>query len=102
MMHQAGFMADAVDKAAELGLLIGMLPTWGDKWNRMWAGGPEIFTPENAFAYGEFLGRRDRHGRKGTVVDGDERCEIVRAVRADVDGHRFRVAALRIRVSLRC
>ncbi|MCB0151002.1 MAG: DUF4038 domain-containing protein, partial [Caldilineaceae bacterium] len=31
--------------AASLGLHIGMLPTWGDKWNVKWGVGPEIFTP---------------------------------------------------------
>src|SRR5688500_17875901 len=33
-----------VDRAAELGLWIGMLPTWGDKWNQKWGRGPELFT----------------------------------------------------------
>src|SRR4028119_1942896 len=47
-----------VDRAASLGLYIGMLPTWGDKWNQKWGVGPVIFTPENARVYGEFLGRR--------------------------------------------
>ncbi|MGH7574518.1 MAG: glycoside hydrolase family 140 protein [Longimicrobiales bacterium] len=47
-----------VDIAAELGMYVGMLPTWGDKFNRRWGIGPEVFTPENARAYGEFLGRR--------------------------------------------
>jgi hypothetical protein len=37
-----------VDLAASLGLHIGMLPTWGDKWNQKWGVGPEIFTPERA------------------------------------------------------
>ena len=37
-----------VDRAAALGLHIGMLPTWGDKWNQKWGVGPEIFTPESA------------------------------------------------------
>src|SRR5687767_3334408 len=47
-----------VNKAEELGLFVGMLPTWGDKWNKKWGAGPEIFTPENARAYGKFLGNR--------------------------------------------
>ncbi len=37
-----------VDKATELGLYIGMLPSWGDKVNKRWGIGPEIFNPENA------------------------------------------------------
>ena len=47
-----------VEKAASLGLYIGMLPTWGDKYNKMWGRGPEIFTPENAYAYGKWVGER--------------------------------------------
>lgn len=51
-----------VDRVVELmrerGLVAGLLPTWGDKWNQMWGQGPAIFTPENARAYGEFLGKR--------------------------------------------
>ncbi len=47
-----------VSKAASLGLYIGMLPTWGDKWNKKWGTENEIFTPENAGPYGEWLGRR--------------------------------------------
>ena len=46
--------------ANDKGLLIGFLPTWGDKWNKKWGVGPEIFTPANAEAYGEWLGRRYR------------------------------------------
>ena len=47
-----------VEKAREKGMFIGMLPTWGDKWNKKWGVGPEIFTPENAYQYGKFLGER--------------------------------------------
>jgi hypothetical protein len=48
-----------VNQAAELGLYIGVLPTWGDKWMSEQGGnGPVIFTPENATTYGEWLGKR--------------------------------------------
>jgi len=48
-----------VNKAEELGLYIGMLPTWGDKIpNINQAAGPIVFNSENAKIYGEFLGRR--------------------------------------------
>ena len=47
-----------IKKAEEKGIFIGLLPTWGDKWNKKWGGGPEIFTPENAKIYGKFLGTR--------------------------------------------
>ena len=47
-----------VDKAASLGLYIGFLPTWGDKYNKCWGQGPEIFNGENAKKYGKWLGQR--------------------------------------------
>jgi hypothetical protein len=47
-----------IQQAQNLGLYIGLLPTWGDKFNRKWGIGPEIFTPENAEIYGELLARR--------------------------------------------
>ncbi len=47
-----------VRKADSLGLYIGFLPTWGDKWNKKWGVGPEVFTTQNAEAYGQWLGQR--------------------------------------------
>lgn len=49
---------DILDEAEKRGLYIGFLPTWGDKFNKKWGDGPEIFTPENATAYGEWLAKR--------------------------------------------
>ena len=49
-----------VEKAASLGLFISLLPTWGDKYNRLWGKGPEIFDADNAFIYGKWLGERYR------------------------------------------
>src|SRR4051794_24857635 len=48
-----------VRKANSLGLYIGFLPTWGDKWNGR-GRSKEIFTPENARTYGEWIGNRYR------------------------------------------
>jgi len=47
-----------VNQAEKLGLYLGLLPTWGDKFNKKWGVGPEIFTPENAESYGELLAKR--------------------------------------------
>ncbi|MCU0341791.1 MAG: DUF4038 domain-containing protein, partial [Spirosomaceae bacterium] len=48
-----------INKAAEYGLYIGFLPTWGDKvFKNSWGKGPEVFTPENAKVYGRWLGNR--------------------------------------------
>lgn len=64
-----------VDKANAVGIYIGLLPTWGDKWNRGPRGGPEIFTPENARVYGEWLGRRYRDRGVIWIVGGDRPVE---------------------------
>jgi hypothetical protein len=59
-----------VNKAEEVGLFVGMLPTWGDKWrNAPDKGG--IFTPRNAGTYGEFLGRRYKDKPIIWVLGGD-------------------------------
>ena len=51
-----------INKAAEKGLYIGLLPTWGDKWNlKSWGKGPVVFTPANALNYGKWLGTRYRN-----------------------------------------
>ncbi|MFZ5829090.1 MAG: glycoside hydrolase family 140 protein, partial [Planctomycetota bacterium] len=60
-----------VEKAESLGMFIGMLPTWGDKWNKAWGVGPEVFTLENAEAYGEFLGQRYRERPIIWILGGD-------------------------------
>lgn len=64
-----------VNRAEELGLFIGMLPTWGDKWNKKWGIGPEIFNPENARTYGEFLGKRYREKPIIWILGGDRNPE---------------------------
>jgi hypothetical protein len=78
-----------VDKAAELGLYTGMLPTWGDKWNKKWGGGPVVFNQENAGPYGEFLGARYRDKPVIWILGGDrnpEGEEHLAAIRAMAAG----------------
>ena len=55
-----------VEKAASLGLYIGFLPTWGDKYNKCWGKGPEIFNGDNARKYGKWLG--DRYKDKTNII----------------------------------
>jgi len=75
-----------VRRAERLGMYVAMLPTWGDKWNKKWGVGPEVFTPENAEIYGEFLGKRYRDAAIIWVLGGDRSPEndrhlaIVRAL----------------------
>jgi hypothetical protein len=47
-----------VNKAAEKGIFIGLLPTWGDKVVGIWGQGPVVFNEKNARTYGEFIGGR--------------------------------------------
>ena len=56
-----------VNKANEVGLTMGMLPSWGSYWKA----GSGIFTPENAKVYGRFLGRRYRDKGLIWVLGGD-------------------------------
>ncbi len=76
-----------VKKAGSLGMYIGMLPTWGDKWNKKWGVGPVIFTPENASVYAQWLGRRYKDAPNiiwilggDRPVENDEQRQIVRAM----------------------
>ncbi|QRQ99940.1 glycoside hydrolase family 140 protein [Dyadobacter sandarakinus] len=56
-----------IAKAAEYGLVIALLPTWGDKLNKSsWGKGPEIFNTANAAAFGEWMGKRYA-GRQNVV-----------------------------------
>lgn len=75
-----------VQRANALGLYIGLLPTWGDKWNKKWGVGPEIFNPQNAAAYGEWIGRRYQDAGVIWILGGDRpvenetQKEIIRAM----------------------
>jgi hypothetical protein len=61
-----------VNKAEELGLYIGMLPTWGDKVpNENLAAGPIVFNIDNAKIYGEFLGKRYKDKPLIWILGGD-------------------------------
>lgn len=75
-----------VGRANELGLYVGLLPTWGDKWNLKWGVGPGIFTPENARVYGEWLGRRYRDAGVIWILGGDRPIET--------DAHRTIIRAM--------
>jgi hypothetical protein len=76
-----------VKKAGSLGLYIGFLPTWGDKWNRGRGAGPEIFNAQNAEVYGEWLGRRYKDASNIIWILGGDRSletdthkEVIRAM----------------------
>lgn len=59
-----------VNKAASLGLVIGMLPTWGVHWSSM---NPDriIFNPDKAKTYGTFIGKRYKDKPIIWILGGD-------------------------------
>ncbi|HEX3079567.1 MAG TPA: DUF4038 domain-containing protein, partial [Puia sp.] len=62
-----------INKAAEEGLVIGLLPTWGDKVTKSWGVGPVIFNPENAGIYGRWLGNRYKNSKNIIWILGGDR-----------------------------
>jgi hypothetical protein len=63
-----------IDKAHQLGLYIGLLPTWGDKvFTDRWGKGPEIFNTENAYVYGKWLGNRYKERKNIVWIIGGDR-----------------------------
>jgi hypothetical protein len=63
-----------IDKAAEYGIVIALLPTWGDKvFKDKWGKGPEIFNINNAAAYGEWIGTRYKNSENVVWVLGGDR-----------------------------
>lgn len=74
-------------KADELGLYIALLPSWGDKFNKKWGEGPEIFNADNARVYGELLASRYRNYNNLIWILGGDRplenenhSDIIRAM----------------------
>jgi len=65
---------DKVIKLAESkGLFIGLLPTWGDKVDKQWGVGPQIFTEKNAFEYGQWIGNRYKDFQNIIWINGGDR-----------------------------
>jgi len=63
-----------IRKAEELGLHIGLLPTWGDKvFKNTWGKGPEIFNIENAKIYGQWIGNRYKDQKNIIWILGGDR-----------------------------
>ena len=65
---------DKIIRMAESkGLYIGLLPTWGDKVDKQWGKGPEIFNPMYAGLYGTWLGRRYKKYINIIWINGGDR-----------------------------
>jgi len=76
-----------VKKSEELGLYVGLLPTWGDKFNKGWGVGPVIFNIENARIYGQKIAARyNSNNNIIWILGGDrvpanqEHTEIIRSM----------------------
>ncbi len=64
-----------VEKASSLGLHIGFLPTWGIYWKTNPENKRRLFTPDNAWKYGEFLGKRYKDKPVIWILGGDHNPE---------------------------
>jgi Protein of unknown function (DUF4038)/Putative collagen-binding domain of a collagenase len=63
-----------IDKAAEYGISIALLPTWGDKvFKDRWGAGPEIFNEQNAGVYAAWLANRYKDRKNIVWVLGGDR-----------------------------
>jgi len=68
------YVDEIIRLAAEKELFIGLLPTWGDKIERLAHGiGPVIFNPENAYAYGQWIGNRYKDVHNIIWINGGDR-----------------------------
>ena len=65
-----GHVDYVVEKAAALGLFVGLLPMWGAKWHTD-GRAPAFFDPQTANAYGRFLGRRYKDEPIIWILGGD-------------------------------
>jgi hypothetical protein len=83
-----------IDKANQYGLVVGLLPTWGDKvFKSSWGKGPEVFTPSNAKIYGKWIANRYKDRKNIIWVLGGDRnprpqttdVEIWRAMAAGIE-----------------
>ena len=73
-----------VRRANELGLVVGMLPSWGSYWKQVGREHPPVLKLGNARSYGRFLGERYRAADLIWILGGDQNVESD-AERAVVD-----------------
>lgn len=68
------FVDRIIEMADDKGLILALLPTWGDKVELLAHGkGPVIFNSSNAFEYGQWIGNRYRNYRNIIWVNGGDR-----------------------------
>jgi hypothetical protein len=64
-----------VNRANSLGLYVGFLPCWGSFWHNPIRNGKPLFNPQNAEAYGLWLGRRYKNKGIIWILGGDNVIE---------------------------
>jgi len=67
------YVDEVIVAAAQRGMYVGLLPTWGDKINRDWGAGPVILDEANAFQFGELVAARFNHRPNLIWVNGGDR-----------------------------
>jgi hypothetical protein len=68
------YLDQVIKVAAEMGMVVGLLPTWGDKVELLAHGkGPIIFNDRNARQYGEWIGNRYRNFWNIVWINGGDR-----------------------------
>ncbi len=73
------YVDSIINRAAELGIYVALLPLWGDKITPGWGIGPAVFfdNPTSFQAYGEWLGARYRDASNIIWMIGGDRPAIV-------------------------
>lgn len=64
----------AINAAADRNMFIGLLPTWGDKYNLKWGKGPEIFDKDNAYVFGKWIANRYKNSWNVIWILGGDRA----------------------------
>ena len=68
-----------INMAAENGMYIGLLPTWGDKVAHLWGDGPIIFNAENAEIYASTLAKRYQKQNNIIWILGGDRPAVYKS-----------------------
>lgn len=67
------FVEQVLKLAEKREMYLALVPTWGDKIDRIFGIGPEIFNESNAFTYGKWLGKRFRYNTNIVWMNGGDR-----------------------------
>ena len=70
------FADSVVQLAAAKNLVMGLLPTWGDKVTPNWGEGPVVFDSVNAYTYGLWLGKRYAAAQHVVWILGGDRPPV--------------------------